>query len=336
MKKLLWVLLVIFLVLGGTAGWFANILFGTAFTNSKEVEIRIRSGWTIEKLATEFQQQAGLKEPERFQTWVTRLGYKNVKPCTIKVPPKCSIRRITEILKANRYQTTNVTILGSMDKHKLGMVLAYKLEIDADSVVAVLSRPGNIYNTGFDDTTWPALLVPNTYNFAVGTDMKGFFARMKKEYDRYWNGERKALAQKQGLTPLQVAIVASIVTKESNKTDEYENIAGVYINRLRKDMMLQADPTVVFVRKRDGRVRGADLKIESPYNTYLHKGLPPGPICIPNLSSMQAVLNYTNHNYLYFVALSDFSGYHHFSSTLAEHLFWAAKFHAALNARNIR
>jgi UPF0755 protein len=337
MKKwFIWSVAVLVVVGISIAAYFYSVLFGKAFESAKEVQVRIRSGWNLEQLADFLQEKARLKNKESFVYWANRLGYKKVKPCTIRIPAGCSIYQLTDILKKNRYQTTNVTILGSMDKEKLAKLLSEKLEIHADSFLQIISTPGKIMNTEFTDTTWQALFVANTYNFSVATNLQGFMQRMVKEHTKFWNEERSNLAMQQNLTPLQVVIIASIVTKESNKTDEYENIAGVYINRLRKGMLLQADPTVVYVRNHNGRVTGADLKIESPYNTYLHAGLPPGPICIPNISSIEAVLHYTGHNYLYFVAMPDFSGYHHFSPTLTEHNLWARKFHQALNQRNIR
>lgn len=310
-------------------GYFAYILFGPACGNEKAVTVRIRSGWTMDKLAMVLSEKAELSNNERFVLWVQRLGYQKVRPCTIEIPAKASIYEIAGILKKNRYQTVNITILGSMNLEKLANVLASKLEIDADSFVNRIESGGEIGNSGFNETTWPALFLPNTYNFTVATGIDGFIRRMEKEYDRFWNAERMKKADKQGFTPLQISVIASIVTKESNKTDEYVNIAGVYINRLRRDMLLQADPTVAFARGSEGRILLSDLSIESPYNTYLHKGLPPGPICIPNLSSIEAVLNYSGHSYLYFVADPKLNGYHHFSTSLAEHLVWAAKYHAA-------
>jgi UPF0755 protein len=159
---------------------------------------------------------------------------------------------------------------------------------------------------------------------------------MEKEYQKFWNSKRVQRSIVQRLTCKEVITIASIVTKESNKTDEYENIAGVYLNRLRKNMLLQADPTVVFARGKAGRVWAADLAIQNPYNTYIHPGLPPGPICIPNVASIEAVLNYKQHDYLYFCAKPDFSGYHAFARNLQEHNNNAAAFHQALNARNIK
>lgn len=332
MKTARRVFLLILLATACVLGYFAYGLFGPAF-GSNAHKIRIRSGWTLETLTVELSSQAGLIKPEKLRFWLPKLGYKNVKPCTIEIPGSCSIYQLADILKSNRYQTTNITLLGSMEKSRLGRVLAEKLEIDSAAFVQILDDSLLTQLTGFNDTSWPALFIPNTYNFAVSTDLNGFLKRMKLENDKFWNPSRIQKAKNQGLSPIQVMIIASIVTKESNKTSEYENIAGVYINRFRKGMKLQADPTIVFAKKKAGRVLNNDLKIESPYNTYEHAGLPPGPIAIPNEASIMAVLNYTSHNYLYFVANYTFDGFHHFSPTLAEHNLWAAKLHAAMNKR---
>lgn len=333
-KFILWTAAVLFALALAVAAFFYFTLFAPAFEKKAEIKIRIRSGWSMEKLADELKAAGGLKNKENFIFWTQKLGYKKVQPCNIIIPANCGIYKLSNILKQNRYQTINITIRGSMDQYKLASVLSSKLEIDSLEFLKLLND-SNISGTGFNHQNWQALMVANTYNFAIADNSGKFFVRMKKEYDKFWNAERLEKAKKQNLSQVDVAIIASIVTKESNKTDEYENIAGVYINRLRKKMLLQADPTVVFIRNHGGRVTGEDLKIESPYNTYLHEGLPPGPICIPNISAIEAVLNYSGHQYLYFVAMPDFSGYHHFSATLQEHNLWARKFHAALNARNI-
>jgi len=162
--------------------------------------------------------------------------------------------------------------------------------------------------------------------------LEGLFDRMKAEHEKFWDKSKLEKLKQQNLSLHQAVVVASLVQKESNKKSEYEEIAGVYINRFRKGMLLQADPTIVFAKGKAERVRGkADLFIESPYNTYLHKGLPPGPICIPSIDAIEAVLNYKNHDYLYFCAKSDFSGYHIFESDYNRHKKNAAAFHRALN-----
>lgn len=161
---------------------------------------------------------------------------------------------------------------------------------------------------------------------------------MHQYYQQFWNEQRQATAQEIGLTPVQVATLASIVEEENMRSEEKAIIAGLYMNRLNKGMLLQSDPTVKFALGDFGRQRilNADLQIDSPYNTYKYKGLPPGPIRIPEASTMDSVLHYQHNNYLYMCAKEDFSGYHNFTASPAVHAQNAARYRAALNARNIK
>jgi len=179
--------------------------------------------------------------------------------------------------------------------------------------------------------------VQNTYEFWWNTTAEGFFKRMYKEYDKFWNRERTGKARDIGLTKNEVITLASILINETNKEDEYRKMAGVYINRLNQGIRLQADPTVKYAlgdydRK---RVLKKDTYVESPYNTYLNYGLPPGPIALPSVNAIDAVLDYDRHDYLYFCAKEDFSGYHNFARTLDQHNKNARSYQKALNRRNI-
>ena len=164
-----------------------------------------------------------------------------------------------------------------------------------------------------------------------------FFKRMYKEYNKFWNNERTGRAKEMNLTPNEVITLASIIINETNKEDEYRRIAGVYINRLNKGMRLQADPTVKFALGdfERQRILKKDTYVDSPYNTYLHDGLPPGPISIPSVKAIDAVLKYEKHDYLYFCAKEDFSGYHNFARTLDQHNKNARSYQKALNRRKI-
>jgi len=160
---------------------------------------------------------------------------------------------------------------------------------------------------------------------------------MKDEYDKFWNDERSEKAEKLGLTPVEVSTLASIVREETNKSDELARVAGLYLNRLVRGIPLQADPTVKFAAGNPAinRVLNSHLEIDSPYNTYMYAGLPPGPINFPDIEAIEAVLNFEDHNYIYMCAREDFSGYHNFASTLAEHNRNAAKYRAALDSEKI-
>jgi UPF0755 protein len=313
------------------------LLFGAAVKTNNVENIRIRKNWTLQQLSDTLQRRAGLQYPGLFRVLARTMGYSSPKPCDISIVQGDGLYAIVQKLKENRNQTVNVTIQGSMDAVSLSRLFASKLEVDADSFIFILkSRTAMQAYADFNDTTWPALFIPNTYNLYAATETPELLKRMAKEYDKFWNPKRIQRSIIQRLTCMEVMTIASIVTKESNKSDEYEKIAGVYINRLRKGMLLQADPTVVFARGKTGRVWSADLTIPSPYNTYIHSGLPPGPICIPNLQSIEAVLNYKQHDYLYFCARADFSGYHDFATNLADHNRNAAAFHRAMNERGIK
>ncbi|HNM32368.1 MAG TPA: endolytic transglycosylase MltG, partial [Chitinophagales bacterium] len=185
---------------------------------------------------------------------------------------------------------------------------------------------------------FPTIFLANTYEFYWNTSARQFIERMLKEYNKFWNSKRLTKAQAIGLTPTEVTILASIVQKESNQFEDYPIIAGVYLNRMKIGMPLQADPTVLFALNKLGisrRVTSGDLRINSPYNTYLNKGLPPGPICLPELKSIDKTLDADEHNYLYFCAREDFSGYSNFAATWEQHIINARRYQKALNDRNI-
>lgn len=191
---------------------------------------------------------------------------------------------------------------------------------------------------GFSLETMPALFIPNTYEAYWNTDAEAFIRRMKKEYERFWTQERKDKAQACGLTPVEVSTLASIVEEETANKSEMPMVAELYLNRLQAGMPLQADPTIKFSLQEFGlrRILHKHLEVESPYNTYKHAGLPPGPIRIASIQGIESVLNHAQHDYLYMCAKEDFSGTHNFAATFAEHQANARRYQQALNKRNIR
>jgi UPF0755 protein len=197
--------------------------------------------------------------------------------------------------------------------------------------------PGYLSEFGAGPATVFALFIPNTYEFLWNTTADQFIRRMYKERQKFWNDERLTLMSLEGLTIPGVITLSSIIEKETAKNAEKQVIAGVYMNRLRKGWPLQADPTLIFAWNdyTIKRVLNKHKEIDSPYNTYKHTGLPPGPICLPSVSSIDAVLNYEKHDYLYFCAKEDLSGYHNFAVTLAEHNRNAERYQAALKRLNI-
>ncbi|MDC7995605.1 endolytic transglycosylase MltG [Altibacter sp. HG106] len=205
--------------------------------------------------------------------------------------------------------------------------VAQQIEADSLSLLQGFRAAEFLENTEYSEDTALGMYVPNTYEFYWNTSAEAFRDRMREEYQRFWTNSRKQKAADLDMTPMQVISLAAIVQKETAKTDERPRVAGVYINRLRLGMPLQADPTVIYAKKRmDGdfdqvikRVLYKDLTLDSPYNTYKYRGVPPGPIAMPDISSIDAVLNYEQHDYLYFVADVTNFGYHKFAKTLAQH-----------------
>ena len=182
------------------------------------------------------------------------------------------------------------------------------------------------------------MFIPDTYEFYWTVSPTQFIERMRREYDRFWTPQRDAKRQRSGLSRLEVMTLASIVYEETRQSDEMPRIAGVYINRLRKGWPLQADPTVKYALQEFGlrRILHRHLKYPSPYNTYINKGLPPSPICMPGRNAIEAVLDFERHDYMFFCARPTFDGYHDFARTLREHNANARAYSAELNRRKIR
>lgn len=218
-------------------------------------------------------------------------------------------------------------------------------QIEADSLSLLTSFKDSIFlkENGFTDENVLTMFIPNTYQLYWNTSAEKFRDKMIKEYRNFWNKERIEKAAKQGLTPIETTILASIVHKESVKKDERPRIAGAYLNRLRAQMPLQADPTVIFAIKKKSndfnqvikRVFFNDLKIASSYNTYANLGLPPGPIAMPDITALDAVLNPEKNNYIYFCASVERFGYHEFAATYEEHTKNAKKYSDWINSQGV-
>lgn len=219
-------------------------------------------------------------------------------------------------------------------------------QIEADSLSLMTSFKDSIFlkENGFTDENVLAMFIPNTYEIYWNTSAVKFRDKMIKEYRNFWNKERTEKAVRQGLSPIEATILASIVHKESVKKDERPRIAGVYLNRMRQGMPLQADPTVIYAIKKKSndfnqvikRVFYNDLTMTSPYNTYVNIGLPPGPIAMPDITALEAVLNPEKNNFIYFCASIEHFGYHEFAATLAEHSVNAKKYSDWINSQGVK
>ena len=240
---------------------------------------------------------------------------------------------------SNGHQTPVKVVIPSVRTlSRLARSLDRQLMPDSTEFARLVSDSAFCASLGFSLETMPALFIPNTYEAYWNTDAETFIQRMKKEYERFWTQERKDKAQACGLTPVEVSTLASIVEEETANKSEMPMVAELYLNRLQAGMPLQADPTIKFSLQEFGlrRILHKHLEVESPYNTYKHAGLPPGPIRIASMQGIESVLNHAQHDYLYMCAKEDFSGTHNFAATFAEHQANARRYQQALNKRNIR
>ncbi len=261
----------------------------------------------------------------------------NIHPGRYIIADGMSNNELINLLRSGQQIPVDVTFNNIRTKEELAKDISYQIEADSAGLMKLLNDSLYLKKFGFNTNNVLCMFIPNTYEFYWNTTPTSFFERMFSEYNKFWTADRLKQASDIGLTPIDVSILASIVEKETNKVDEMPTIAGVYTNRLKANWRLQADPTVVYawgdfsIR----RVLNIHKLIDSPYNTYKHYGLPPGPICIPSIAAIKSVLNREEHSYLFFCAKDDFSGYHVFAKTHAPHTINANKYRQALDEMNI-
>ena len=254
-----------------------------------------------------------------------------------RITTDMSALEVYELLTVGNHSPVRVTFNNLRTVEDFASSMARQLLPEKEEFLALLRDDAYCQEKGFTPATIPAMLLPDSYEVYWNTSADRLLDRMAREYDYYWDDTRRQKAKSIGLTPIEVATLASIVEEETNVADEMPVVAGLYINRLRKRIPLQADPTIKFavgdfMLK---RILTKHLDVESPYNTYKHYGLPPGPIRIASKRAIESVLNYKRHNYLYMCAKEDLSGRHNFASTLSEHNRNAARYHKALNKLRI-
>ncbi len=274
-----------------------------------------------------------------FRTLAHLSDYANhVRTGRYAVRPGENAVKVFRHIKNGLQSPVSLTIPESRTLDRLAGTLSRKLMLDSTSVAKAFADEEFCSHYGYDTATIVAMFIPNTYDIYWNVTLDRFMERMQKENKRFWSDTRLEKAKAMGLTPVEVATMASIVDEETANNGEKPMIAGMYYNRLKSGMPLQADPTVKFAWKDFGlrRIYRKHLGINSPYNTYRNTGLPPGPIKIASVKGIDAVLNHTPHDYLYMCAKEDFSGTHNFARTYSEHLANAAKYSKALNERGIK
>jgi UPF0755 protein len=261
-------------------------------------------------------------------------GYdKNVKSGRYVLRANMTNLQAIRLLRSGEQEPVKITFNNVRLASELGEKITRNLSMKREEFDAALVQFAMTNPYGFNKDNVLSMFIPNTYEVYYQVSPKELIERMHQEYEKYWNDQRKAKADKIGLTPLEVSVLASIVQAESVKKDEAPIIAGLYLNRLKKGIPLQADPTLVFALGDFTlkRVLNEHKEIDSPYNTYKFTGLPPGPINMPEIQSLEAVLNYTESNYLYMCAKEDFSGRHNFTGSYQQHMNNALKYQRALS-----
>lgn len=253
------------------------------------------------------------------------------------IRPNENVYHVFSRLYRGYQEPMNLTIGSVRTVDRLVRSVGRQLMVDSAEIARVMNDSAVLQRLGYTPETLPCLFIPETYQVYWDMSAEDFLERMQKEHRKFWNRERLDKAASIGLTPEEVCTLASIVEEETNNNAEKPMVAGLYINRLHSGMPLQADPTIKFALQDFGlrRITNAHLDIDSPYNTYLNPGLPPGPIRIPSPVGLDAVLNYTRHNYLYMCAKEDFSGTHNFASNYSDHMKNARKYWKSLNERKI-
>ncbi|WP_028375711.1 endolytic transglycosylase MltG [Leeuwenhoekiella sp. MAR_2009_132] len=312
------------------AGFFAYSIYGKFLTpntsfNNEEAHVYIPTNATYQDVRSELEPL--LKDHTSFDEVAQRKGYiGNIKAGHFIIKRGSNNNEIVNAIRSG-----NIPIKISFNNQErlenLAGRISQQIEADSISLIKAFTDPQFLKNNKFTEETALSMYLPNTYEFYWNTNAEEYRDRMLKEYQRFWTEERLQKAEKQGLTPVEVYTLASIVQKETAKNDERPRVAGVYLNRLHNNWTLDADPTVIYAVKKESnnfdqvikRVLYKDLETVSPYNTYKYAGLPPGPIIMPDLSAINAVLNPENHEYYFFVANVSKPGYHLFAKTIAQH-----------------
>jgi len=298
----------------------------------------IRTGSEFEDVMSDLKNLKILSDEKGFDWLAKKKNYAaNIHPGRYRIERNMTNNELLNMLRSGTQLPLMVTFNNIRTLDDLAGAIGRQLEPDSIDFLKVFRDDNVMAEYSFSRETFSSMFIPNSYEFYWNTSAKRFVERMSAEYATFWSKGRFTKAQTIGLSPVEVSVLASIVDQESLHNDENPRIAGVFINRIRAKIPLQSDPTIIYAWKDFSmrRVLNKHKTIDSPYNTYIHRGLPPGPISIPSVSAIDAVLNYEKHSYLYFCAKDDFSGYHNFAKTLTQHNENARLYQKALNRRKI-
>lgn len=329
------VLIAVALVIFAVAGRF---FFSNTNFSEKSKYLYIHTGQANrEEVMNTLEKEKIIKNPASFNMLATQMDvWQKLKAGRYEIKKGTSLFELARKLRNGQQSPVNLVITKLRTKENLASLIGKRFETDSASVMNFLNNADSLRRYQLDTNTVMTAVFPNTYTYLWTTPVNGIFKKLYAEYKKVWTEERKRKAEALGLTPANAYILASIIEEETNNKEEKGLIASVYLNRLAKNMNLGADPTVKFALRNFAlkRIYEKHLVVESPYNTYRNKGLPPGPICTPSLSTLDGVLNAPKTDYLFFVAKKDFSNAHVFTSRYQEHLKYAREYQQALNTQD--
>jgi UPF0755 protein len=332
MKKFFLFVFLIVLIAGGLIGWK---IFGPSVSAQEGEYFYIRTGENKEAVRENLVANHHIKNASWFDRLSRILKYNTVKPGRYKLKKGMSLYQLVRMLRAGNQTPVNFVITKLRTKESLAGRAGGAFEFDSTQMIQLLNNNDSLKKYGLDSNTVMAAAMPLTYSLNWNTTPQKLFQQFYNAYQKFWTAERKQKADSLGLSPAEVVVLASIIEEETNKKADKYNIASTYLNRVREGMPLQADPTVKFALRDFGlkRITGAHLSTVSPYNTYMNKGIPPGPICTPSVESIEAVLDAPRTDYLYFVASHKFDGSSVFTSNYEEHSKYARLYQQELTRR---
>ena len=335
LKKVLIIITALILIVAATFAVYCYKQFSSPVSVCQDYRIYIRPGDTQQSII------AGIKESDPdAKTKALRLildhrNYSNnIHSGCYTVKSGATPKQVADMLSGGAQTPVRLTINSTRTVGQMIRNISSQVMIDSATIANRLTDAHLLDSLGYTEATIFCMIIPNTYEVYWNLSADALIKRLVKERDRFWNESRRSKAASLGLTEQEVMTLASIIEEETAKSDELPIVAGLYMNRLKRNMLLQADPTVIFALggERPKRVLKEHLEVNSPYNTYKNAGLPPAPIRFVNTRSIDAVLNYTRHNYLYMCAKEDFSGYHNFATTLSQHNANARRYQRALGS----
>lgn len=340
--KIVGIVLILIAIIGGGVGYllYTSTMRPNVYINNEKAKfLYVYPTDNMDSVVARLASTGNVRNIESFKSVAEYQDYaQNIVPGRYELINQMSNVQLVNNLKKGRQAPMNLTFNNIRTKEQLCKRFSDVLMFGYDEILSLMNNDNVMAKYGLNTNTAVALFIPNTYEVYWTIKPEDLLDKMKKEYDKFWNEERIKKCAEAELTQVEVSTLAAIVEEETKSAKEQPTVAGLYLNRLHKGMLLQADPTVKFAVGDFNlkRIRSGHLEVESPYNTYKYEGLPPGPIRIPSMGAIDAVLNYDHHDYIYMCASEKFDGTHNFAKTYDEHQDNAKQYHKALNKRKIK